>query len=216
MEKIKKAYLVEFKGEWNDLGNWNSIYNVLSKDRKGNVFRGRVFSLNSEKNLVFSTDKRIVALLGVKDLRIITTEDAILILSPEYSEYVKKIVKNLKNQDVLENHPTVIRPWGKYTVLEHRDNYKVKIIEVKPGGSLSLQKHLKRSEEWIVLKGKAEVQIGKRKHILSEDDRVKIPVNKLHRLKNKFKRSVKILEIARGTYIEEDDIIRVEDIYNRV
>jgi len=215
MEKIKKAYLVEFKGRWDDLGNWNSIYNVLGKDKRENVFKGNVLSLDSEKNLVFSTDKRVVALLGIKNLRIITTEDAILILKPAYSEGVKEIIKKIKNREILENHPTVIRPWGKYTVFEHRDNYKVKIIEVKPGGSLSLQKHLKRSEEWIVLKGKAEVHLGRKKYILKENDRIKIPVNKLHRLVNKFRKSVRILEIARGTYIEEDDIIRVEDIYNR-
>jgi len=138
-----------------------------------------------------------------------------LILNPDKSQDVKKVVKSLSGDEVVENHRTVIRPWGKYNVLEHRDNYKVKIIEVNPNSSLSLQKHLRRSEEWIVLKGKAEVELGKKKFLIKEGDRVIIPVRKLHRLKNNFKKSVKILEIARGNYIEEDDIIRIDDIYQR-
>jgi len=142
MEKTKIAKVVPYKGKWNDLGDWNAIYDVLPKDKSGNVYKGNILSLDSKNNLVFSNSKRVISLLGISNSRIIDTEDALLILNPDKSQDVKKVVKSLSGNEVVENHRTVIRPWGKYTVLEHRDNYKVKIIEVNPNSSLSLQKHL--------------------------------------------------------------------------
>ncbi|MCD6413694.1 MAG: mannose-1-phosphate guanylyltransferase/mannose-6-phosphate isomerase [Elusimicrobia bacterium] len=215
MEKTAKAVLIPYKGKWSDLGDWNSVYDVLKKDRKGNVFQADVTELDSENNLVFSTSGRKIGLIGVKNLRIIDTEDALLILTVENSQSVKKIVSRFAGNEVLINHPTANRPWGNYTVLEYKNGYKVKIIEVLPGRALSLQKHLRRSEEWTVLKGKVQVLIDNKEHILKEGDRIKIPVRTLHRLKNISRRPSKILEVARGSYIEEDDIIRVEDNYDR-
>ncbi|MBU4134564.1 cupin domain-containing protein, partial [bacterium] len=216
MEKTKKAAIVVYDGSWNDLGGWDSVYEVTKKDKNGNAFRGDVISLDSENNLVYSITGKVISLIGVKDLRIADTDDALLIMSQGQSQEVKQAVTALKGSEALVNHIKVRRPWGSFKTLERAGNYKVKVIEMLSGRSLSLQKHSRRSEEWLVLTGKVEVELNGKIHVLKENDRIKIPKGASHRLTNKCRQSAKILEIARGSYIEEDDIIRLDDDFGRV
>jgi len=223
MEKTKKAVLVVYDGGWNDLGGWDSVYEVMKKDKKGNApprrmrhFSGNVISLDSENNLVYSITEKIISLIGVRDLRIASTDDALLIMQKDRSQDVKRVVENLRGNEALVNHIRVRRPWGSFKTLDRADNYKVKIIQILPGRSLSLQKHKRRSEEWIVLKGKVEVELDGKIHVLKENDRIKIPRGASHRLTNRCSQNAKILELARGSYIEEDDIVRLDDDFGRV
>ena len=216
MEKTKKAAVVVYDGSWNDLGGWDSVYEVTAKDKKGNAYGGDVISLDSENNLVYSITGKVISLIGVKDLRIASTDDALLITAKGHSQEVKQAVEKLKGSEALVNHIKVRRPWGSFKTLERADNYKVKVIEMLPGRSLSLQKHRKRSEEWLVLKGKVEVELNGKIHKLNENGRIKIPRGASHRLTNNCRKTAKILEIAHGSYIEEDDIIRLEDDFGRV
>jgi len=216
MEKTKKAAVVVYDGSWNDLGGWDSVYEVTKKDKKGNACRGDVISLDSENNLVYSITGKTVSLIGVKDLRIASTDDALLIMAEGRSQDVKRAVEKLKGREELVNHIKVRRPWGSFKTLERADNYKVKVIEMLPGRSLSLQKHSKRSEEWLVLTGKVEVELNGKIHKLNENGRIKIPRGAPHRLTNNCRKTAKILEIAHGSYIEEDDIVRLDDDFGRV
>ena len=223
MEKTGKAAVVVYDGDWNDLGGWDSVYEVTSKDKNGNALppqtascRKNVISLDSENNLVYSTTGKIISLIGVQDLRVASTDDALLIMGQGRSQDVKKAVEKLKGDEALVNHIRVRRPWGSFKTLERADNYKVKVIEILPGRSISLQKHARRSEEWLVLTGQVEVTLDGKIYKLKEDDRIKIPKGASHRLTNRRRRKAKILEIARGSYIEEDDIIRLDDDFGRV
>jgi len=223
MEKTGKAAVVVYDGDWNDLGGWDSVYEVTSKDKNGNALppqtascRKNVISLDSENNLVYSTTGKIISLIGVQDLRVASTDDALLIMGQGRSQDVKKAVEKLKGDEALVNHIRVRRPWGSFKTLERADNYKVKVIEILPGRSISLQKHSRRSEEWLVLTGQVEVTLDGKIYKLKEDDRIKIPKGASHRLTNRRRRKAKILEIARGSYIEEDDIIRLDDDFGRV
>ncbi|MEA2082308.1 MAG: sugar phosphate nucleotidyltransferase, partial [Elusimicrobiota bacterium] len=216
MEKTKKAAVVVYDGRWNDLGGWDSVYEVTKKDKNGNALGGDVISLDSENNLVYSTTGKAVSLIGVKDLRIAQTDDALLIMAEGRSQEVKRVVEKLKGREELVNHIRVRRPWGSFKTLERADNYKIKVIEMLPGRSLSLQKHRRRSEEWLVLTGNVEVELNGKIHKLKENGRIKIPKGASHRLTNNCRKTAKILEIAHGSYIEEDDIIRLEDDFGRV
>jgi len=214
MEKTDRAAVVAFDAAWNDLGDWESVYEVLAESQ--DLRHGCPgIDIDSKNNLVFSTGNRLVVTLGVQDLRIIDTEDALLILKPQYSQKVKAVVKQLAGSQLLQAHPTVRRPWGTYTVLEARDDYKVKIIEVLPKRAISLQKHLRRREEWTVLNGRAQVQLGKKTFSLGRGQSVKIPKGAAHRLRNDTSRPLKVLELARGKYLEEDDIVRLQDDFQR-
>jgi len=216
MEKTKKSAVVVYDGSWNDLGGWDSVYEVTKKDKKGNACQGDVISLDSENNLVYSITGKAVSLIGVKGLRIASTDDALLIMAEGRSQDVKRAVEKLKGREELVNHIKVRRPWGSFKTLERADNYKVKVIEMLPGRSLSLQKHSKRSEEWLVLTGKVEVELNGKIYKLNENGRIKIPKGASHRLTNNCRKTAKILEIAHGSYIEEDDIIRMDDDFGRV
>ena len=215
MEQTDRAAVVSFDAAWNDLGDWESVYEVLAESQ-GLRHGCPGIDIDSKNNLVFSTGNRLVVTLGVQDLRIIDTEDALLVLKPEYSQRVKEVVKQLGGNQLLEVHPTVRRPWGSYTVLEARDDYKVKIIEVLAHRAISLQKHLRRREEWTVLNGRGQVRLGKKTFSLGRGQSVKIPKGAAHRLRNDTSRPLKVLELARGKYLEEDDIVRLQDDFQRV
>ncbi|MGA1862851.1 mannose-1-phosphate guanylyltransferase/mannose-6-phosphate isomerase [Deferribacter thermophilus] len=217
MEKSKKVVVIPINITWSDIGSWDSVYEVLPKDENNNVIKGNVVSKNSKNSLILGS-KRLLCTVGVDDLIIADTDDAILIAKKGYSQQVKDIVELLKKEEreEAEVHRTVYRPWGSFTVLNEGKNYKVKKIVVNPGQKLSLQLHYHRAEHWIGVKGTAKVQIGEDTVYLSENEKVYIPKATKHRIENPGKIPFEFIEVQVGEYVGEDDIVRFEDMYGRV
>ncbi len=217
MEKAQNLAFVELKTTWNDIGSWQAIYNNGEKDAKGNVVHGNVLVEKVKNSLVYSS-KELVTVSGVDDLIVIETEDAVLVADKKRTSEISKIVKKLKseNQELTQTHKTVFRPWGFYTCLSGGDGWLSKIITVSPGHKLSLQSHNHRSEHWVVLEGTATVLLDEETHTLEKRQSIDIPLMAKHSLQNHTKEILKILEVQKGDYISEDDIIRYEDIYGRV
>ncbi len=219
MEKSQAVATVISDFSWNDLGSFDSLYDLLDKDIDGNTRDDNFNAFDSQNNLVISSDRKIIA-LDMHDSIIIDTDDALLVASRGSSQSVKKIVDYLKTGDKRERqlaneHTTVYRPWGYYKVLETGTGYKIKKIGVTPGERLSLQKHEKRSEHWVVVRGVAEVTLGSKKCQVCANESVYIPIGEVHRLENKGIEELLIIETQVGSYVEEDDIIRIEDDYKR-
>ena len=218
MEKATEVTVIPTTITWSDIGSWEALYQISPKDKNGNHFLGRVISLDTQNSLLYSADSsRLLAAIGVKDLIIVDTADALLVCSRDKTQEVKTLVEILKSQKVAEylTHRTVYRPWGSFTVLEDRDHYKMKRITVNPGKRLSLQSHQYRSEHWLVVKGQALVTLDEVEKPLQEGEAVFIPAKARHRLKNTGKTLLEIIEVQRGTYFGEDDIIRYDDDYGR-
>ncbi len=217
LEKSDKVAVVQMEVGWNDLGCWESIYEVSPKDGKGNVSRGNVVLQDSENCLIISS-KRLVAGVGLKNLIVVETDDALLVCDLTRSQDVKTLVDHLKKEDRGEYkfHTKVLRPWGSYTVLREGPGFKVKSIEVLPGKRLSLQRHLHRSEHWVVLEGTAKVTRDEEVLFLTENQSTYLPKTALHRLENPGKSPVKIIEVQLGHYLGEDDIERFDDDFGRV
>ena len=215
-EKTQKAYVLSLNCGWDDIGNWESLWNISQKDKNGNVIKGNVLVKETEKSLLRSEEKLLVS-LGIKDLMIIDTKDALLVANKKYSQKIKDIVKILNEKKLREGkeHKKIYRPWGFYLTIEENNGCKIKKIEVHPGASLSLQKHLHRSEHWIIIKGLAKVQINQEINFFSANESVYIPIGSKHRLSNPGKTPLIIIEVQTGEYLDEDDIIRFEDIYGR-
>lgn len=201
---------------WNDLGAWAAVWSVLPKDPHGNAHVGDVLATDCQNNLVHATS-RLVTLVGVQNLVVVETPDALLLADRSRSQDVKYIVNTLQQQNREEHtlHRKVHRPWGWYDSIDEADRFKVKRIQVKPGASLSLQKHRHRAEHWIVVSGTAEVTCGDQKILLSENQSTYIPLGEVHRLANPGKLPLEIIEIQSGSYLGEDDIVRFEDTYGR-
>ena len=201
---------------WSDLGAWDAVWSVLPKDAAGNVHVGDVLSTDSRNTLVYATT-RLVSLVGVDDLIVIETPDAMLVADRTRSHAVKHIVQLLSDQGRNEQilHRKVHRPWGWYDIIEEGERFKVKRIQVKPGESLSLQKHHHRAEHWIVVKGTAEITNGDKLMLLTENESTYIPLGELHRLANPGPNILEIIEVQSGSYLGEDDIVRFEDHYGR-
>jgi mannose-1-phosphate guanylyltransferase/mannose-6-phosphate isomerase len=201
---------------WNDLGAWDAVWQVGEKDKNGNLIRGDVLVEASENNLIHATH-RLVSAIGVNNLVIIETADALMVADRGKSQHVKKIVSRLSDQAREECllHRKVSRPWGWYDTIDLGDNFKVKRIQVKPGASLSLQKHQHRAEHWVVIKGVAEITNGDKAFKLTENQSTYIPVGQVHRLSNSGDTILEIIEVQSGSYLSEDDILRVEDTYGR-
>ena len=216
MEKVDSAAVVPADFGWDDLGNWEALYRLGPKDDNGCVINGDVLPLDCRDSLLFSTGGKLAA-IGLKDMIVVQTRDATLICPRQEVQKVKNVVSILKSQDsqLVEAHVTVNRPWGSYTVLEEGRFYKIKRIKVKPGAKLSLQMHYHRSEHWVVIKGTAEVVVGDKTILLCENQSVDIPRTTRHRLANPGKVPVEIIEIQSGPYLEEDDIVRFDDVYGR-
>jgi mannose-1-phosphate guanylyltransferase / mannose-6-phosphate isomerase len=202
---------------WNDLGSWDAVWQVSESDGDGNVTSGDTI-LADTKNTFVHSSSRLVSTLGVDNLVIIETADAILIANKSQSQHVKKIVNQLVKDNRQEDtlHRKVHRPWGWYDSLDEDARFKVKRIQVKPGASLSLQKHAHRAEHWVVIKGTAEITNGEHLLTLSENQSTYIPAGTLHRLSNPGDIPLEIIEVQSGTYVGEDDIERFEDVYGRV
>jgi len=209
--------MVPLDADWNDLGAWDAVWKVLPKDRHGNAHVGDVVTSNSENTLVHASS-RLVSLVGVKNLVVVETADAVLIADQAHSQGVKDIVSELSKRGREEHalHRKVHRPWGWYDSVDEGGRFKVKRIMVKPKASLSLQKHHHRAEHWIVVKGTAEVTNGKNTILLSENQSTYIPVGEVHRLANPGDIPLEIIEVQSGSYLGEDDIVRLEDSYGRL
>lgn len=217
VEKIGNIAVVEARFDWDDLGNWEAIYRLGEKDRSGNVIQGDVLALDCKDCLLMSQGGKL-AVVGLTGMIVIQTRDATLSLPLTDVQRVKEIVALLKAQGspLVESHLTVKRPWGSYSVLEEGPHYKIKRIEVLPGARLSLQMHHHRSEHWVVVSGTALVEIGGQERLLVENQAVDIAKATTHRLANPGKVPLEIIEIQSGPYLEEDDIVRFDDVYGRI
>lgn len=216
MEKAKNIVCRKLAIEWNDVGSWDSVYDIFPKDKDQNAISGDVITLNSKNNLVISGE-RLTTLIGVSDIAVIETDDAILVSDRKQAQDVKEITNLLKKNKRVEadDHTTSYRPWGNYTILEESERYKIKKITVKPGASLSLQRHKHRSEHWIVVRGEATVRIGEQEQTVSVNESVYVPKATVHRLANQGLIPLEIIEVQNGEYVGEDDIERLEDKYGR-
>jgi mannose-1-phosphate guanylyltransferase/mannose-6-phosphate isomerase len=208
--------MVALDAGWNDLGAWEAVWNTLPKDQAGNAHLGDVITTDSRNTLVHATS-RLVGLVGVSDLVVIETPDAVLVADRARSQDVKAIVNALSASDREEHilHRKVHRPWGWYDSIDEGGRFKVKRIQVKPKASLSLQKHHHRAEHWIVVKGTAEITRGSEVLLLTENQSTYIPLGEVHRLTNPGSIPLEIIEVQSGSYLGEDDIVRLEDQYGR-
>jgi mannose-1-phosphate guanylyltransferase len=216
MEVTEHAYVMPLDVGWNDLGSWSSLSEVLDKDDSSNVIDGDVISFDSQNNYIHSRDK-LVATLGVSDLIIVDTKDALLVTTKEQSQNIKKIVTAIKEagRGEHEQHREVYRPWGKYDSMDEGARFQVKRITVNPGAKLSVQKHHHRAEHWVVVSGIAKVRVGEEEKLLAENQSVFIPVGEIHSLENPGKIPLELIEVQSGAYLGEDDIVRFEDLYGR-
>lgn len=208
--------MVSMDAGWSDLGAWDAVWDILPKDELGNAYFGDVLTSESCNTLVHASS-RLVSLVGVKDIIVVETPDAVLVVQKDRSQDVKRVVHqlNLVSREEHTQHRKVHRPWGWYDTIDKSDRFKVKRIQVNAGGSLSLQKHNHRAEHWVVVKGKAEVTVGEKVIFLSENQSIDIPLGEMHRLTNVGDIPLEIVEIQTGDYLEEDDIVRFEDKYGR-
>lgn len=216
MEKAERRAVVPVDCGWSDIGSWQAISDLYETDALGNRVQGEAVLVDA-RNTFVQGDTRLVAAVGVDNLVIVDTGDAVLVASRDRAQEVKAVVEELtRNQDELAVfHKTVHRPWGSFTVLEDAEDCKVKRLVVRPGGVLSLQRHQYRSEHWTVVSGQAKVRVGDEERIYGANEAVHIPVGNLHRLENPGSDDVHIIEVQTGTYFGEDDIERLEDIYGR-
>jgi mannose-1-phosphate guanylyltransferase/mannose-6-phosphate isomerase len=219
MERTRHAVVVPADIGWSDVGSWSALWQVQQgskADPQGNVLRGDVY-LDGVSNSLVRAESRIVAVLGVSDLVVVETPDAVLVAHKDQVQRVKQIVDHLKSKERTEHlhHTRVYRPWGYYEGIDAGDRFQVKRITVKPGEKLSLQMHHHRAEHWVVVSGTARVTCGEKVSLLSENESTYIPIGMNHRLENPGKVPLHIIEVQSGSYLGEDDIVRFEDIYQR-
>ncbi|WP_350552064.1 mannose-1-phosphate guanylyltransferase/mannose-6-phosphate isomerase [Pseudoalteromonas sp. 120-MNA-CIBAN-0494] len=216
MEHTKDAVVVPMDAGWNDVGGFAALWEVSKQDESGNAFNGDVKAINTKNTLVYSDDK-LIAAVGVEDLVIINTKDAVLVAHKNESQKVKAIVQQLKDEHRSEAtfHREVYRPWGKYDSVDSGERFQVKRITVKPGAKLSVQMHHHRAEHWIVVSGTAKVHLDGKEQYLTENESVYIPITSVHALENPGKVNLELIEVQSGSYLGEDDIVRFEDRYGR-
>ena len=216
MEKSDNLVMIKLESDWKDLGSWDAIYDISPKDNNGNVFVGHVLDEGSKNSLVYSSSK-LVATIGLEDIVLVETEDAILACRKDKTQDVKHIYETLKQQNDNTHlvHKTVYRPWGFYTVIAQGEGFLTKIIHVNPKQRLSLQSHNHRSEHWVVLNGTAMVVLDSKELILNSGHSVDIPIKAIHSLQNPYDEAVEVIEVQKGDLLIEEDIIRYEDIYGR-
>jgi mannose-1-phosphate guanylyltransferase/mannose-6-phosphate isomerase len=207
--------VVGFDGEWNDLGSWEAVKEVLSKREKDLIINGKKVTIDSSNSMVYTDPEKLTAAIGVKDLIVVDTEDALLVMKEGEGQKVKDVVQNLKDAPQATYHLTDYRPWGGYKVIDEGEGYKTKMLFVNPGQRLSLQKHEHRDEIWTIVEGKGIVTLNEEELEVKKGKTVKIPAGVIHRAENTGTEKLKILELATGYKISEDDIIRLEDDYNR-
>ena len=216
MEPTKKAKVVPYVGDWSDIGAWDALYDYADKDADNNVLLGDVMAEGSV-NCLIRSESRLIAAVGVQDLVIVETADAVLVIDKNNAQNVKQVVKRIKAEGREEHmyHTTVHRPWGTYQIVDAGERHKVKRIIVKPGEKLSVQMHHHRAEHWVVVSGTAKVQIGDREISLTENESTYIPVGVVHALENPGTVPLELIEVQSGSYLGEDDIVRFSDRYGR-
>jgi len=217
LEKSARVFVVRSDIGWTDIGSWEAVSRLLESDGAGNRTSGEALVIDSADNFILSED-RLVAALGVSNLMVVDTPDALLVAAKDRAQDVKRVVEALKakGHETFRVHRTVSRPWGTYTVLEEGPRFKIKRIVVKPGARLSLQMHHHRSEHWIVVRGTAKVTNNEREHFVYTDQSTYIPAGNRHRLENPGKVELVLIEVQSGDYVGEDDIVRLQDSYGRV
>jgi mannose-1-phosphate guanylyltransferase/mannose-6-phosphate isomerase len=216
MEKTKHAAVIPADYGWSDFGGWGAAWSLSKRDKSGNASRGPVAVLDARNNYV-SSDGKLTALVGAENLVVVVSDDAVLVADRGRAEDLKKLVEKLRadKREEADSHAKVHRPWGNYQSLDRGERYQVKRIVVNPGGRLSLQKHKFRAEHWVVVRGTALVTIGDEKKTLQENESVYVPLGAVHRLENPGRTPLELIEVQSGSYFGEDDIVRLEDVYQR-
>jgi mannose-1-phosphate guanylyltransferase/mannose-6-phosphate isomerase len=216
LEHHQRVEVVPFQGQWSDVGSWNAVADLAEADQDHNRVIGNGHTINAHNTFVHAPLRPVVA-LGTQDLIVVDTPDAVLIAHRDHVEGVKQVVAALERSGLSEaiTHRRIARPWGWYDSIDRGDRFQVKRIGVKPGASLSLQKHFKRSEHWVVVKGSAVVTKGENTFVLNENQSTYIEVGEVHRLTNPGPAELEIIEVQSGSYLGEDDIVRLEDVYGR-
>jgi mannose-1-phosphate guanylyltransferase / mannose-6-phosphate isomerase len=217
MERTDRAAVVPVDLGWSDVGSWNAVWDVLKHDSNGNAANGPVVFHNARNSLARSDETILTAVVGVEDIIVVATPDAVLVTSRDKAEEVKALVEELKaqNRQQAVQHLRIYRPWGYYQGVDTGSRYQVKRIVVKPNAKLSLQKHFHRAEHWVVVRGTAEVTVGDEKSIVHENESTYIPIGSVHRLANPGKIPLELVEVQVGSYLGEDDIVRLNDEYGR-
>jgi mannose-1-phosphate guanylyltransferase/mannose-6-phosphate isomerase len=216
MEKTDRAAVVAGDFRWSDIGSWDALFDITPRDAGGNVLHGPAVTIDSTGCIVHS-DGQLVAAAGVKDMVIVTTSDAVMVVPRARAQEVRELVNKVKaaKRPEATDHKRVHRPWGYYESIDMGERFQVKRIVVIPGGVLSLQKHRHRSEHWVVVRGTAEVTIGDQIRPVHENESIYIPIGSVHRMANRGKIPLELIEVQTGSYLGEDDIERIEDIYKR-
>lgn len=217
MERTSRAAVVPADFGWTDVGSWNAVWKLMDRDLDGNAVLGTAEFVSAHRNLIYGHNDILTAVVGLDDIVVVTTPDAVLVTSRDNAGDVKKLVKQLKakNRNEVVEHLRVYRPWGYYQTVDLGNRYHVKRIVVNPDQKLSLQKHSHRSEHWVVVRGTAEVTIDEEVRSLYENESVYVPIGRVHRLANRGRIPLELVEVQVGSYLGEDDIIRLEDVYHR-
>jgi len=217
MEKTKLGTVLPLNAGWSDIGSWKSLWDNSNKDVNGNYINGRIVA-EKIKNCYLKSEKRLIVGLGLENLLVVDTNDAILIANREHSQNIGNIIKNLDETKFPEGkmHKKIYRPWGNYTTIGEGSRWQVKLIEVKPNASLSLQMHHHRAEHWVIVNGTALIEKDGEKELLGENQSTFIPLGCKHRLSNPGLMKLELIEVQSGTYLDENDIIRFEDSYGRI
>ena len=216
MERTDLAAVALGNFRWSDIGSWDALFDITSRDPAGNVLQGSVMTMDAKGCIVHSND-RLTAVVGVNDLVVVSTTDAVMVIPRARAQDVRELVSKLKTEKRPEatDHKRAHRPWGYYESIDAGDRFQVKRIVVIPGGVLSLQKHRHRAEHWVVVRGTAEVTVGEKVGAVHENESVYIPIGSVHRLANKGKIPLELIEVQTGSYFGEDDIERLDDVYKR-
>jgi mannose-1-phosphate guanylyltransferase / mannose-6-phosphate isomerase len=216
MERTDKAAVIAMDVGWSDVGLWSTVWRLSQRDEDGNSLRGKAVALEA-RNVLIRAGDQLTAVVGLDNVIVVTTPDAVLVVDAAQADKVKHLVDRLKSEKRSEAtaHKRAYRPWGYYQGVDEGARYQVKRIVVKPGGRLSLQKHFHRAEHWIVVRGTAEVARNGEIHLVHENESIYLPIGCEHRLSNPGKINIELIEVQTGSYLGEDDIIRIEDVYNR-
>ena len=216
MERTAKAAVIPADIGWSDVGTWSAVWGLSERDGQGNAIRGHGIVMNAS-NVYVRSDDHLTTVVGVDDVIVVTTQDAVLVLNKKHGDHVKQLVDRLRRENRREasEHKRSYRPWGYYQSVDQGARYQVKRIVVKPGARLSLQKHFHRAEHWIVVRGTAEVTRNDEIHLVHENESIYLPIGTIHRMTNPGKIDLELIEVQTGSYLGEDDIVRLEDVYNR-
>ena len=217
MEHTKLAAVVPGDFGWSDVGSWSAVWDILEHDTHGNAIDGPAVLQDSRNTLVRSDENILTTVVGLDDVVVVTTADAVLVAARQKTESVKLLVEQLKTQNRREaiEHRRMYRPWGYYQSVDTGTRYQVKRIVVKPGAKLSLQKHFHRAEHWVVVRGTAEVTVNRDVSTVHENESIYVPIGSTHRLANPGKIALELIEVQVGSYLGEDDIVRMDDVYAR-